>query len=120
MSRTAKLTAAALAVAAAVPAVSGAAHNDLRGAPQMHRVDAQTVQVAFVTDKRLGSDTVRVAVSDAGAARGAAPDGRHGNDFKYIARVRVDRELRVGRTYTVRLKLGDDDAQVRQVVLRAR
>ena len=119
MSRFTKLTAAALALAAALPAASSAAENELRGAPQMFRVNAQTVQVKFVTDEAIGRDGVRVAVSNAGTARRATADGRHGDDYRYVARVRVRRDLQVGRKHTVRLTLDDGEPIVRQVLLRA-
>lgn len=119
MSRITTITAALLAVAALAPAAGIAAHNAVRGAPQMYRVDDRTVQVRFVTDRPVRAREVKVAVSDAGATRKVSADGRHGSDHRYVARVRVDRALRVARKYTVRLTIGDDAAAVRKVVLRS-
>ena len=120
MSRLARITAAALAVTALAPAAGLASHNPLRGAPQMFRVDSQTVQVKFVTDKAVTRNGAKVAVSDAGSTRTVKADGRHGDDYRYVARVKVNRTLTVGKKYTVRLTLGDDAAAARQVVLRAK
>lgn len=120
MSRLITLTASALAVAAFTPAVAGASHNALRGAPQMFETGADAVQVKVVTDKAIRRTDLRVAVAGSGSARSATPDGRHGNDYRYIVRVKVSRDLEIGRKYTVRIKLGDDAAQTRQVVLRAK
>ncbi len=119
MIRPTHLIASALAVAAFTPAVASADHNALRGAPQMVRVDADTVQVKFVTDQRLARNGARIAVADAGVGRTVRAAGRHGDDFKYVARVNVDQDLEVGTKYRVRIKLGGDDAVVRQVILRA-
>ena len=120
MSRITKVTASVLAVAALAPAGAIAAHNALRGAPQMYRVDDDTVQVKFVTDKKVGRNGVKVAVSDAGSTRTVRSDGRHGNDFRYVARVDVDRELRAGTKYTVRFTIDSDASISRKVVLRTR
>lgn len=119
MSRITTITASVLAVAALAPAAGIAAHNALRGAPQMYRVDDQTVQVNFVTDKAVRGRAVKVAVSDAGATRKVSADGRHGSDYRYVARVKLDRELKVGTKYTVRFTIGDDAAAARKVVLRS-
>lgn len=78
------------------------------------------MQVKFVTDKKVGRHDVKVAVSDAGTARTVKPEGRHGNDYRYIARVKVDRELEVGTKYTVRFTIDDDAAIARKVVLRTK
>lgn len=113
------LIAAVLAALAVSPVVSSAATNALRGQPQMYRISAQTVQVKFTTDKRIARNGVRVAVSDRGATRRVTLKGRHGNDFNYVARVKVDRPLEVGRKYTVRFTFGDDRPLTRKVLVRA-
>ena len=118
MSRLITLSASALAVAALTPAVAGASHNDLRGAPQMFSTGADTVQVKFVTDKALRRSEARVAIANAGSSRSVKAAGRHGNDYRYVARVRVNSDLEVGEKYTVRISIGDDAAQTRRVVLR--
>lgn len=120
MTRITKITASALAVAALAPAGAIAAHNALRGAPQMYRVDNDTVQVKFVTDKKVGRNDVKVTVSDAGSTRTVKSDGRHGNDYRYVARVNVNRDLEVGTKYTVRFTIDDDSSISRKVVLRTR
>ena len=114
------LSASALAVAALTPAVADASHNALRGAPQMFETGADTVQVKFVTDKAIRRNDLRVTVAGSGSARSATPDGRHGNDYRYLVRVKVSRDLEIGTKYTVRIRLGDDAAQTRQVVLRVK
>lgn len=119
MSRLSVLIATALAVLAVAPAVSSAADNALRGQPQMFRISAQTVQVKFTTDQRVGRNGVRVAIGQRGATRKVTPNGRHGRDFKYVARVKVDRPLAVGTKYTVRFTFGDDRPVARKVLLRA-
>ena len=116
MTRLSKITASALAVAALAPGPAGA--NDLRGAPQMVRVDADTVQVKFTVDEKIARSGARVAVGNAGSTRTVRANGRHGDDYKYVARVNVSRELKVGTKYRVRITLGDDSV-VRSVLLRA-
>lgn len=120
MARITKITASALAVAALAPAGAIAAHNALRGAPQLYRVDDDTVQVKFVTDKKVGRNDVKVAVSDAGSTRTVKSNGRHGNDYRYVARVNVNRDLEVGTKYTVRFTIDDDSSISRKVVLKTR
>ena len=120
MPRITKITASLLAVAALAPAGAIAADNALRGAPQMYRLDDETVQVRFGTDQKVGRNDVKVAVSDAGLTRTVKSDGRHGNDHRYVARVNVDRDLEVGSKYTVRFTIDDDASISRKVVLRTR
>lgn len=120
MSRIATTTASVLAVAALAPAGAIAAHNTLRGAPQLYRVDDTTVRVQFTTDKKVARNDVKVAVSDAGSTRTVTAAGRHGNDFRYVARVKVKRNLTVGTKYTVRFTIGDDATIARKAVLRTR
>lgn len=116
MTRLAKITASALAVAALAPAAASA--NDLRGAPQMFRVDADTVQVKFVTDKKVARNGVRISIANLGSGSTVRANGRHGNDFRYVARINVDEALDVGTKYRVRFTIGDD-AVTRRVLLRA-
>ena len=120
MSRIATTTASLLAVAALAPAAAIAAHNTLRGAPQMYRIDDKTVQVQFTTDKKVARNDVKVAVSDAGSTRTVTARGRHGDDFRYVARVKIKRNLTIGTNYTVRFNIDDDAAIARKVVLRTR
>lgn len=119
MRRVTSLIVSSLVALALAPATSSAADNSLRGQPQMFRVDAQTVEVRFTTDKRL-SDGVRVAIVDHAGVRSATAAGRHGGDYKYVARIRVRHALQTGRKYAVRFTLGDDDPVVRQVLLRVK
>jgi len=119
MRRLIPLTVAVLTVAVLPPAVSGAATNDLRGAPQMFRVNGTTVRLQFTTDRRLNrSARLRIAVSNAGTSRRATADGRHGRDFNYVSVVKLRRQLELGKKYRVRFTFGHDDPIVRRVVLR--
>lgn len=70
-----------------------------------------------VADEGLGPYSV--AIGRHGATRKVTPNGRHGRDFKYVARVKVDRPLTVGTKYTVRFTFGDDRPVARKVLLRA-
>ncbi len=120
MIRPTHLIASALAVAAFTPAVASADHNALRGAPQMVRVDADTVQVKFVTDQRLARNGARIAVADAGVGRTVRAAGRHGDDFKYVARVELRKAMTVGQKYEVRISVdGDETPAKRKVVLKS-
>ena len=124
MSTITKLTAAALAVAAFAPAAGFAAQdsNDLRGAPQMRVVSSKAVTVSFVTDRKISAENPRVVVADHGTAveRAIKADGKHGNDFRYVARVKVRRPMEVGKKYTVRFAIGGEQTVERLVVLKAK
>lgn len=115
---------AAAAVAVLAPAAGHAADrtNALRGAPQMHVVNAEDVRVSFVTDKRITSRDPRVVVADHGTAveKRIVLAGRHGDDFRYVAKVRVRRPMTVGRTYTVRFAIAGESSIERKVLLRAK
>ena len=120
MSRLATFVASSLVVAVTAPALSLAAgDNELRSAPQMFRVDADTVQLKFATDKPVRKGDIRIAVAGAGTGRTVKAAGRHGEDFRYTARVDVDRELEIGTKYTVRFTFGDGDPQAVKVLMRA-
>jgi hypothetical protein len=119
MSRLSTLTAAALAVAAIAPAASAAADNALHGQPQMFRVSPTTVRVNFVTDDKLGQKGTRITIADHGTATKVTANGRHGTDYRYVANIKIRRAIEVGKKYTVRLMLGDNETVVRKVLLRA-
>ena len=119
MARLSTLTAAALAVAVIAPATSSAADNALHGQPQMFRVSPTTVRVNFVTDKKLDPKGTRIVIADYGTATQATAKGRHGNDYRYVANVKIHRAIEVGKKYTVRLTLGDSTTVARKVFLRA-
>ena len=120
MPRLSTLTASALAVAALAPAAALAAtgSTELRGAPQMHVVDADTVRVTFVNDDKVSRG--RVVVADHGTATKVKPAGRHGDDFKYVARVELRKAMTVGWKYEVRIAVdGDETPARRKVVLKS-
>ena len=119
MSRLPTLTAVALAVAAIAPATSSAADNALHGQPQMFRVSPTTVRVTFVTDNTLDPKGTRIVIADYGTTTKATANGRHGNDYRYVANVKVRRAIEANKKYTVRLTLGDNTTVVRKVLLRA-
>ena len=119
MPRLLTLTASALAVAAIAPTAAFGADNELRGHPQMHQLNASTVQVSFVTDTKLAKGS-RVVVAGYGAATKATANGRHGNDYRYVARVDIRRAMTPGAKYTVRFDLGGDETLARKVLLRKR
>jgi hypothetical protein len=118
MTRLQTIAASALAVAAIAPATAAADTNALRGAPQMFQVDSDTVQVNFTADKRIARNGARIAIADLGSTRTVRAAGRHGNDFKYVAKVNVDDAMTVGAKYRVRFTLGSGAAASRLVVLR--
>ena len=109
------LTAAALAPAAAL-AVAG--DTELRGAPQLRQAGANTVQVGFTNDDKVR--TARVVIAGHGTATKIKPAGRHGDDFKYVARVELRRAMTVGQKYEVRIAVdGDETPAKRKVVLKS-
>jgi hypothetical protein len=113
MSTLKTLTASALAVAALAPAAASAAGVELRGAPSLRLVDARQANLSFTTDERLprkANGTYRVRIVFASGRQkvsSVVARGRHGDDYRYGARVRSTSDLRVGAKYTVRF--GDDD-----------
>ena len=120
-SRLPKTITAALAAAALAPAAALAADNDLRGQPQAFKIDAKTVQVRFVTDDKLArpSDS-RVVIADRGTAIRVKADGRHGDDFRYAASVKLRRAVEVGRKYTVSISLDGGEPIKRLVLVKAK
>ena len=112
MSRLKTLTAAALVVAAVTPVAAGAADVDLRSAPSMRLVDAKHATLSFTTDDRLTRDAngkyrLRIVfASGKQKVSSIVARGRHGDDYRYSARVTSTSELRVGAKYTVRF--GDE------------
>ena len=120
MSNVKTLTASALALAALAPAAAGAAGVELRSAPSMRLVDANHATLSFTTDERLprnadGTRRIRIRfASDNQKVTSVVARGRHGDDYRYSARVTSTTELRVGAKYTVRF--GDEDV-TRQVKL---
>ena len=120
MTRLTTLTAALVTAAALAPAVAlaGSGDTELRGAPQMREAGANTVQVAFTNDDKVRNG--RVVIAGHGTATKVKADGRHGDDFKYVARVKVRKDMQVGRKYEVRISVdGDETPATRRVVLRA-
>ncbi len=118
MTRLLTLTAAALA-AAAVPPTAAFADNELRGQPQMVSVDVATVEVKFVTDKKLARKGTRIVVRGSGTTTKVTAAGLHGRDYRYVARVKVRPDLEPGTKYTVRFVLDGEDSVERKVLLRA-
>jgi endonuclease YncB( thermonuclease family) len=119
MPRLTTLTASLLAAAALAPAAALAAtgSTELRGAPQMRVVDADTVRVTFVNDDKVARG--RVVVADHGTATKIKAAGRHGDDFKYVARVELRKAMTVGQKYEVRIAVdGDETPAKRKVVLK--
>jgi hypothetical protein len=116
-----KTLTAALAAAALAPAAALAADNELRGAPQAYKVDAKTVQVQFAADEKLVSLTrSRVVIADRGTATRVKADGRHGDDFRYVANVKLRRSVEVGKKYTVAISLDGGEPVKRLVLVRAK
>ena len=120
MTRLTTLTASLLTAAALAPAAVLAASGDteLRGAPQLQQAGAKTVQVSFTNDDKVRS--ARVVIAGHGTATKVKADGRHGDDYKYVARVKVRKAMEVGRKYEVRIAVdGDETPAERLAVLRA-
>ena len=120
MSNLKTLTTAALAVAALTPAAASAAGVELRGAPSMRLVDAKQATMSFTTDERLprnADGTRRIRIRFAGPNQKVTTvlaRGRHGDDYRYSARVVSTSDLRVGAKYTVRF---GDEGVARKVKL---
>jgi hypothetical protein len=112
MSHLRTITVAALAAAALTPVAASAAGVQLRGAPSLQRVDDTHATLSFTTDDRLARDAnggYRLRIVFAGNRQkvtSIAARGRHGDDYRYSARVTSTSDLRVGAKYTVRF--GDD------------
>jgi hypothetical protein len=121
MSRLRLLTTTTLALASLAPGVAlaaGAGSTELRGAPQLVQLDSDTVQVRFVNDDRASKG--RVAIAGHGTATRITAAGRHGDDFKYVATVRLRKAMTVGEKYEVRIAVnGDETPAKRLAVLKA-
>ena len=120
MTRLTTLTASLVTAAALAPAVAlaGSGDTELRGAPQLRQAGADTVQVRFTNDDKVRS--ARVVIFGHGTATKVRAAGRHGDDFRYVARVEVRKDMEVGRKYEVRISVnGDDTPAERLAVLRA-
>lgn len=123
MSRLRALTIAAIAATGiAAPVAAGAgAGNELRSAPQMRLVDAQEAQLQFTTERPVGrtasgASKLRIQfVSSSHHVSDITSSGRHGDDYRYRAKVTSDSELRVGRKYRVRFQFRGQDAVTRLV-----
>ncbi len=122
MSRLRKLSTTALAVTALVPATAVAAQNELRGAPELRLTQsAQQAELQFNTDRRLsrsasGAYRLRISFVLAGQRVGKIVAlGRHGDDYRYGARVTSDRGLTVGRKYRVRFTFPGQETTTRLV-----
>ena len=118
MSRRTILISALLAAAAASPAAALAADNELRGHPQAYLVDDDTVRVEFATDRKVAKQGTRITVSDRGSTTRVSAKGRHGDDFRYVARVDLRRPMEAGRKYTVTFRLAGDEPIKRLVLVR--
>ena len=122
MSHLKTLIASALAIAA-LPTTASAAGVELRSAPSMRLVDAQTANLSFTTDERLArraNGTYRIRIVFASGKQkvsSVVARGRHGDDYKYSARVTSTSDLRVGAKYRVRF---GDEAIARLVKLHPR
>ena len=123
MSSIKTIAASALAVSALAPAVAGAAGVELRSAPSMRLVDANRATLSFTTDEQLprkadGTRRIRIRfASDNQKVAAVVARGRHGDDYRYSARVTSTTELRVGAKYTVRF---GDEGVTRKVKLHPR
>ena len=112
MSNIKTLTASALALAALAPAAASAAGVELRSAPSMRLVDANHATLSFTTDERLprnadGTNRIRIRFASANQkVTEVVARGRHGDDYRYSARVTSTTDLRVGAKYTVRFGAG--------------
>ena len=108
MSRLRTITASALAIAALAPVAASAADVELRSAPSMRLVDATHASLSFTTDERLSRTTngaldIRIVFASAKQkVSSITAAGRHGDDYRYTARVTSTSDLRVGAKYTVR------------------
>ena len=108
MSHLRSLTAAALGAAALTAMPAGAADVELRSAPSMRLVDARHATMSFTTDERLarganGKYRIRIVFASAKQkVSSIVARGRHGDDYRYSARVTSTSDLRVGAKYTVR------------------
>lgn len=108
MSHLKTLTASALAIVALTPVAASAADVELRSAPSMRLIDARHATLSFTTDDRLtrtANGTYRIRIVFASGRQKVASvvaRGRHGDDYRYSARVTSTSELRVGAKYTVR------------------
>jgi hypothetical protein len=122
MSNIKTVTASALAVATLVPAVASAAGLELRGAPTMRSIDANHATLSFTTDDRLprnadGTRSIRIRfASGKQTVSSVVARGRHGDEYRYSARVTSTSDLRVGAKYTV--TFGDDGDVTRKVKLQ--
>ena len=125
MSRLRKLSTTALAVTALLPASAVAAQNELRGAPQLRLTDsARQAQLQFTTDRRLsrtssGAYRLRIAFVGEQRVSNIVAVGRHGDDYRYTARVTSGRDLRVGRKYRVRFTFPGQESTTRLVKVHA-
>jgi len=86
----------------------------------MRLVDARHATLSFTTDDRLTrttNGTYRIRIIFASGRQKVASvvaRGRHGDDYRYSARVMATNDLRVGAKYTVRF---GDNAVTRLVRL---
>ena len=110
-----RLTATTLTLAALAPAAALATgvHSNpkLGGNPQMRVVDANHATLNFASDRlaRTAAGKVDAKITFANGARvsNIKPNGTHGNDIKYTARVSSQHALKLHQKYTVTFRLGD-------------
>jgi hypothetical protein len=107
------LTAAALGSSSAV-ALASPHHPTLRGAPQMHLVNAHHATLSFAADRIARASSITLPGGNVTRLRAS---GRHGDDTVYTARVSSRRRLEVGRKYSVTFRLGGGTAVRRLVKL---
>ncbi len=129
MTRSLTPLAAALAVAALVPAGAVAASGDhhtthhpkLGGAPQLRLVDGHHATLEFASDRLAktahGRLDARIRFVDGARVSRLKAVGTHGRDIVYTARVSSKHRLRVHAKYTVRFRLGDSRTVTRKVKL---
>ena len=110
-----RLTATTLTLAALAPAAALATgvHSDpqLGGNPQMRVVDEHHATLNFASDRlaRTAAGAVDAKITFANGARvsNIKPNGTHGYDIKYTARVSSQHALKLHQKYTVTFRLGD-------------
>jgi hypothetical protein len=85
----------------------------------MRLVDVRQATLSFTTDERLArkaNGTYRIRIRFASSKQkvtSVVARGRHGDDYRYTARVTSSSDLRVGAKYTVRF----NDSVTRRVKL---
>jgi hypothetical protein len=110
-----RLTATALTLTALAPAAALAtgvhAKPQLAGNPQLRLIDNHHATLNFASDRigRTAAGKVDAKITFVNGARVSdiKPNGTHGNDIRYTARVSSSKPLRLHAKYTVKFRLGD-------------